>query len=1569
MKRLLLLLFYFLSFSSFATTYYVSPEGDNTKDGRSEENAFKMVQFAIDAMNAGDTLIVMDGLYMSRTFKLKSDIVIKAQHPRKAVFSGLEKVNGNFEEHAPNIYKTSIDGNPKQVFFNNQPMSWASWPNVKWSQNWKEDKKWATATTGTGPGVLTSNQFNEINNLNLEEGYCFIRYGKGNSCYSRKIESFDGTILNWNDDNFYTSKYTGEDGWRGSAEALLSMDESHDWHPNKSKFFLAGDLDLLDAEREWFVENNTLYLYPINGVHPNDAQIFTQVVDYSINEEEPLSNITIEGVDFVGTSVKFGNALNSNIHFSDVHFSYIGGALLFIDRVESDKVDKPIFVKGTGISFEKCLFAGAQNTALSVEGGDILVENCVFMENNRHANFESRALLIDALGTYKVTKNTFFNNCSDAIRVTVDNNFIESATPEISYNNVFNGGKYNSDVSGIYMPLKSQKYVEVHHNWVHNMHGTSFRLDLVGKELSLHHNVFWASKRGMSIEGHGQFNIYNNTDLHNEVPSDLTRNVLDHAGSSDASNETNFPPINDWNVLNNLVEHFNDRVGPREKSFYTEQRDAGLVHNLRASTDIISVVDRGDIQGNLIGERRDIFVNGNLSNLNVIPTDPVIKNGESSNAQLVSENVTDLDSFRGAYALQGQGDEWITGSDWMPNSLGVLTSVASSESFAKDNYSTSYTPEFTVSELPFSTLNHHPVAVVGEDQLVQEGTLVTLDASMSTDVDIEDSLSYKWSAPEGIQLNDASLAQPRFIAPNVDGITSYIFSVVVNDGHVDSAPKNVIVEVENNPLIQEVNVEIKALQDHDYGINNIATMVSETQTGPDGLATYQIALDVIPTTGNGIKSGYSSGVATANSWGISTNSGETTDMMFVGEEQQFVESIENVRVINFSANGGMHTLADFQNLSISKIKIINAHSTNDLVKIKFDSFSYELGYFDDKTQSLKLEAITGKQPLLDFKLGTGTSYVDSLNRWSVESLEVKCLITLQLPVADAGDDIYTEEGETIVLDGSTSFDPNGLPLTYEWIAPAGIILFNSNSSTPSFIAPNVTEETDFDFQLTVNNGQESSLVDTVKVRVLNNELPDEISVTIKASPNTTYGVNNVATMISEVQTAIDGVATYQVAIDVEPKANQTIMSGITSGDATTKSWGVGDGTNSTQDIMFRESDNVEWVKSISTIRIVNFNANGGNLSLSNFSNLYFKSVNVVNGHVDTDAVSLKVNGNQTDLGSLPDRNTNIDLEVTTSMDSISSFSIGTGSSSDPVLNKWQIEGIDVKFKMLDDIPSPNNENVQIKALANTNYGLNNVVTMVSEVETAFDGLATYQVSIDVTPKNATAIQSGYSSGDATTKSWGIGIGGTTTHDIMFSGNANEWVENIDNIQIVNFNANGGQLTQNDIIGTSFKSITVVNAHVSTDAVSLKVNNVVTDLGFLMDRVTEIDLENETGSASIQHFSIGIGQSQDQNLNKWVVETIGVNVSFDQDSNGRKNTTVDEVRSVVFPNPSSGSFIIDIKKKQATTYTLYSITGVKVKSGSFNGSKQLVNTEGIQHGIYMLEINTAENRFLHKLIVK
>ena len=99
--------------------------------------------------------------------------------------------------------------------------------------------------------------------------------------------------------------------------------------------------------------------------------------------------------------------------------------------------------------------------------------------------------------------------------------------------------------------------------------------------------------------------------------------------------------------------------------------------------------------------------------------------------------------------------------------------------------------------------NKAPVADAGSDQSVNEETTVTLDGSASSDPD-GNTLTFKWTAPEGITLSSGSATKPTFVAPKVEKDTAYTFSLVVNDGLVDSPVDEVVVQVKNVISLQAI---------------------------------------------------------------------------------------------------------------------------------------------------------------------------------------------------------------------------------------------------------------------------------------------------------------------------------------------------------------------------------------------------------------------------------------------------------------------------------------------------------------------------------------------------------------------------------------------------------------------------------------------------------------------------------------------------------------------------------------------------------------------------------------------
>jgi hypothetical protein len=132
-------------------------------------------------------------------------------------------------------------------------------------------------------------------------------------------------------------------------------------------------------------------------------------------------------------------------------------------------------------------------------------------------------------------------------------------------------------------------------------------------------------------------------------------------------------------------------------------------------------------------------------------------------------------------------------------------------------------------------INKPPVANAGPDQTVNEGTLVTLDGSASSDPD-GDALTYKWTAPAGITLSSTTVAKPTFVAPEVSMDTPYTISLVVNDGKADSQADQVVITVKhvNKPPVANAG------PDQTVNEGSQVTLDGSASSDPDGDAlTYK----------------------------------------------------------------------------------------------------------------------------------------------------------------------------------------------------------------------------------------------------------------------------------------------------------------------------------------------------------------------------------------------------------------------------------------------------------------------------------------------------------------------------------------------------------------------------------------------------------------------------------------------------------------------------------------------------------------------------------------------------------
>ncbi len=171
-----------------------------------------------------------------------------------------------------------------------------------------------------------------------------------------------------------------------------------------------------------------------------------------------------------------------------------------------------------------------------------------------------------------------------------------------------------------------------------------------------------------------------------------------------------------------------------------------------------------------------------------------------------------------------------------------------------DGVLTSPSDEVTIT---ITNLNKKPVARAGDDQNVNEGALVQLDGSLSADVDGE-AITFKWTAPANVVLSSPTASKPTFTAPMVHLDSTVVISLVVNDGHVDSDPDNVLIKIKNLNIL---STEAQILNGQLTGADSVKVDQALLQvnlylpygTNPTALApTFQISpkANIVPAGGS-----------------------------------------------------------------------------------------------------------------------------------------------------------------------------------------------------------------------------------------------------------------------------------------------------------------------------------------------------------------------------------------------------------------------------------------------------------------------------------------------------------------------------------------------------------------------------------------------------------------------------------------------------------------------------------------------------------------------------------------------
>jgi hypothetical protein len=284
-----------------------------------------------------------------------------------------------------------------------------------------------------------------------------------------------------------------------------------------ARYAVSGKLILLDTSCEWYINPNTGYLYvylpygakPTTGPTPTVNTVFIKRRNYAFDLRGKM-NVTIEGFKIFASTVITDNASSLNYldriqakyvsHFTDTTLvnSAPGNA-----SIKAHVGDTGIILKGERNSLVNSKVEYSAGNGVLVAGNYTTVRNNVIHDTDYMGSYCAPVYVSvdNSLHSVDVSYNTVYNTARDGIAViNWQAGYRDFSNSQIAYNDVYNYGRFNADLGGIYIASfvngvsATNGARSIHHNWVHDNKaewGVGIYIDNGSQNFLVHHNVLW----------------------------------------------------------------------------------------------------------------------------------------------------------------------------------------------------------------------------------------------------------------------------------------------------------------------------------------------------------------------------------------------------------------------------------------------------------------------------------------------------------------------------------------------------------------------------------------------------------------------------------------------------------------------------------------------------------------------------------------------------------------------------------------------------------------------------------------------------------------------------------------------------------------------------------------------------------------------------------------------------------------------------------------------------------------------------------------------------------------------
>lgn len=502
-KPLILILLSFCCQLASGKVYYIAIDGTNSPTAGTSENPFRTIQYGIDQLIKGDTLLIREGRY-EESINISSlpspraslqPTVIKNYPGEKVIIDGTTALKPNWRSHSNGIYSSKIKPTIWQFFANNQMQTSARWPDaIAWTPDmWNKDTHWIQQDPSSEDGLfIDAIGGAELSSVerSFTDAIAIMNVGSWLS-FARKINSHD------KNSNQFTYEKIGK--------------QYHHKIGNGSAF-IEGSLACLTIPSEWFYDPKikTLYWIPPNGSKPNKFDLRGKVRTYGITVQQ-TDHLHIKGLNFFACTLYVDDA--DHITIEDCNVLYPSYSKRMLKEIHKPQ---PTTLRGDHNNLINCTFKYADGTGLLFSGDRGLIENCLFSQ----IDYSCVGSLHDCMVNVRDTTHLIFRqNTLDTGGNSVGIKGGLNGLFEL--NRVTNQGLLQHDGAAIQVDYDRTDGTIMQKNWIHDHIKFSLRFDspwldttLFGTNGIIRKNVIW-NARPIVPKGDAHY-IYNNTALDND---------------------------------------------------------------------------------------------------------------------------------------------------------------------------------------------------------------------------------------------------------------------------------------------------------------------------------------------------------------------------------------------------------------------------------------------------------------------------------------------------------------------------------------------------------------------------------------------------------------------------------------------------------------------------------------------------------------------------------------------------------------------------------------------------------------------------------------------------------------------------------------------------------------------------------------------------------------------------------------------------------------------------------------------------------------------------------------------